>query len=80
MFLKKENYRKIKLFENSEQLKKDFINISKNRKLEIENAKIAATYKQKINGFNNKKELELFLAEEPQVEYSTNLNLSTSQP
>src|SRR5690606_7690100 len=36
----------------------EFLTISKNRKLEIENPKIATTYKQKIKGFNNKKELE----------------------
>lgn len=54
----------------------DFLIISKNRKLEIENSKISATYKQKINGFNNKKELELFLIEEPLTEYKTEINLS----
>ncbi len=30
----------------------DFLNIGKNRKLEIENPITAATYKQKIGGFN----------------------------
>jgi site-specific DNA-methyltransferase (adenine-specific) len=39
-----------------------FLNISKNRKLEIENPKTTATYKQKISGFNNKNELELFFS------------------
>ena len=53
----------------------EFLNISKNRKLEIENKKIAELYKQKINGFNDKKELELFLFEEPKVEYKTELKL-----
>jgi len=43
----------------------EFLEISKNRKLEIENPKIAETYKQKINGFENKKQLELYLLEEP---------------
>lgn len=53
----------------------EFLTISKNRKLEILNPKIAATYRQKIGGFNNKKELELFLVEEPKEEYQTELNL-----
>ncbi len=47
----------------------DFLEISKNRKLEIENPKIKTLYNQKINGFNDKKELELFLVNEPQGEY-----------
>lgn len=51
----------------------DFLNIGKNRKLEIENPITAATYKQKIGGFNNKKELELFLSEEPKIEYGNEL-------
>ncbi|MCK6381694.1 MAG: hypothetical protein L6Q54_10685 [Leptospiraceae bacterium] len=44
------------------------LTISKNRKLEIENPKTAATYRQKIGGFNDKKEIELFLLEEPKEE------------
>src|SRR5690606_32293424 len=58
---------------DSEEL---FLEISKNRKLEIENPKIAASYKQKIRGFNNKKELELFLTEEPKEEYKSELNFT----
>lgn len=54
---------------------KEFLQISKKRKKEIENDNIAATYRQKISGFNNKKELELFLAEEPEEEYGTELIL-----
>jgi site-specific DNA-methyltransferase (adenine-specific) len=50
------------------------LTISKNRKLEIENPKTAATYRQKIGGFNDKKELELFLVEEPQVEYGNEIH------
>ena len=53
----------------------EFLNISKNRKLEIENTIISANYKQKIGGFNDKKELELFLVEEPRIEYKTELIL-----
>lgn len=54
---------------------KEFLTISKNRKLEIENPKTSATYRQKIGGFNDKKEFELFLVEEPKTEYKTDLNL-----
>lgn len=53
----------------------EYLQISKNRKLEIENEKVAATYRQKLNGFNDKKELELFLASEPVVEYGNELLL-----
>lgn len=53
----------------------EFLTISKNRKIEIENPKTAATFRQKIAGFNDKKELELFLVEEPQVEYRNELML-----
>ena len=42
----------------------EFLEISKNRKLEIEDEKIATSYKQKINGFETKGQLELYLAEE----------------
>jgi site-specific DNA-methyltransferase (adenine-specific) len=54
----------------------EFLTISKNRKLEIENPKIAATYGQKTSGFNDKQELELFLVEEPQTAYKTELSLT----
>ncbi len=50
-----------------------YLTISKNRKLEIENKKIAESYKQKINGFNNEKELELFLMAEPPDRYGREL-------
>ena len=51
----------------------DFLEISKNRKLEIENKNTADIYKQKLNGFQNKKELELFLLEESKVEYNSEI-------
>jgi site-specific DNA-methyltransferase (adenine-specific) len=54
----------------------EFLTISKNRKLEIETPKTAATFRQKIDGFNNKRELELFLIEEPKEEYKTEINLT----
>lgn len=53
----------------------DFLKISKNRKLEIENHKVASTYRQKLSGFNDKKELELFLLEELKVDYGPELIL-----
>ena len=43
----------------------EFLEISKNRKLEIENVTIAEAYRKKINGFETKKQLELYLTEEP---------------
>jgi site-specific DNA-methyltransferase (adenine-specific) len=53
----------------------EYLEISKNRKLEIEDPKIASRYRKKIQGFNNQKELDLFLAEEPEAEYITELIL-----
>jgi site-specific DNA-methyltransferase (adenine-specific) len=53
----------------------EFLNIGKNRKMEIENHSIAEKYKQKISGFNDKKELQLFLLEEPKLEYGPELIL-----
>ncbi len=51
----------------------EFLFMSKNRKLEIENEKTAQLYREKLNGFNDKKELSLFLAEEPKIEYKSEL-------
>lgn len=51
---------------------KKFLEISKNRKLEIENRLIAAKYRHKLAGFNSQGELDLFLAKEPDSEYITN--------
>ena len=56
-------------------MEKEFLEISKKRKLEIENPSIAASYREKIRGFNDKKELDLFLAQEPSDEYSLDLKL-----
>lgn len=53
----------------------EFLEISKNRKIEIENKLIAAKYRQKLAGFNDRGELDLFLAEEPTVEYGNDLTL-----
>jgi site-specific DNA-methyltransferase (adenine-specific) len=45
----------------------EFLDISKNRKLEIENQSIANSYRQKLNGFETKNQLEFYLAEEPKT-------------
>lgn len=52
----------------------EFLNISKNRKLEIENPQIFGTYRKKLVGFKDKNQLELFLAKEPEIEYERSLN------
>jgi site-specific DNA-methyltransferase (adenine-specific) len=57
----------------------DFLTISKNRKLEIENPKTSTTYRQKISGFNDKRELDIFLLEEPKEEYNTELYLGENK-
>ena len=52
-----------------------FLELSKNRKLEIENKKTAQLYKQKLQGFNEQQELTTFLLQEPKGEYRTELKL-----
>ena len=52
-----------------------FLEISKNRKIEIENDKTAFQYRQKISGFETKNQMEHYLVEESKELYSTNLNL-----
>lgn len=52
----------------------EFLEISKNRKLEIQNPKIIELYKQKTNGFNDKSELANFLLNEPSESYSRDLD------
>lgn len=49
-------------------------NISKNRKLEIENSQIFGTYRKKLGGFEDKNQLELFLAKESEIKYERSLN------
>lgn len=51
----------------------EFLEISKNRKLEILNPKTAELYRKKIGGFNNDKDLQLLLLEEPIIEYGQEL-------
>ncbi|MCK9255040.1 MAG: hypothetical protein GX793_06405 [Bacteroidales bacterium] len=43
-------------------------------KLEIENPQIFGKYRQKIHGFEDSKQLNLFLAKEPEAEYERYLN------
>lgn len=56
-------------------LEAEYLEMSKNRKLEIEHPKKAAEYRQKLAGFNHQKELELFLLEEKMAEYTPELKL-----
>lgn len=60
----------------------EFLSISKNRKLEIENPQIFGTYRKKLGGFEDKNQLELFLAKEPEIEYERSLNFdkTTASP
>ncbi len=55
-----------------------YLSISRNRKLEIQAPKVAAKYRQKLSGFNDRNELELFLAEEPKAEYETEISFRKS--
>ena len=54
----------------------EYLNISKKRKLEIENPQVFATYRSKLAGFEHKSQLELFLAKEPDITYIRVLNLN----
>ena len=56
-------------------LETDFLEISKNRKLEIENPKTAKLYQSKIQGFASPKQLDLYLASEPEISYKQELIL-----
>lgn len=53
----------------------EYLEMSKNRKLEIEDHRKAAEYRHKLAGFNNQKQLDLFLAEEPREVYQNKLIL-----
>jgi site-specific DNA-methyltransferase (adenine-specific) len=48
----------------------EFLEISKKRKLEIENPQVFGAYRKKLGGFEDKHQLELFLAGEPETIYS----------
>lgn len=51
----------------------EFLEISKNRKFEIENSSIAESYKKKIGAFTSDVDLQQLLFSEPDVEYETKL-------
>lgn len=55
-------------------IEKEYLEISKCRKLEIENLQTSNKYKEKINGFNTPEELSNFLVKEPEERYSPELN------
>ncbi len=54
-------------------LDEGYLQISKKRKLEIENPLKATLFREKLYGFNNKNELNNYLLSEPEVEYKTDL-------
>ncbi len=56
-------------------LEKEFLDISMNRKKEIENKEIAELYKSKIRGFTQKDQLQSFLLKEPTAEYYKELDI-----
>jgi site-specific DNA-methyltransferase (adenine-specific) len=53
----------------------DYLKISKKRKEELSNLRLLSEYKEKIHGFNTKNQLQLILAQEPEIDYSQNINL-----
>lgn len=54
----------------------EFLEMSIRRKKEIQNRIVASQYRQKIQGFNSKNELELFLVNEPEDHYGAELNFN----
>jgi site-specific DNA-methyltransferase (adenine-specific) len=54
----------------------EFLIISKNRKLEIQNNKVSANYRKRIGAFVDNKNPELFLVEEPHSDYNTEIDLT----
>ncbi|GAB4323777.1 MAG: hypothetical protein Kow00127_16500 [Bacteroidales bacterium] len=57
-------------------IEEEYLEISKKRKLEIENEQIFNKYRNKLQGFREPEQLELHLLREPKVEYETELDLS----
>lgn len=53
----------------------DFLQLSVNRKQEIEDISTAALFRKKINGFIDKKQLDMYLMSEPPVPYSPEIEL-----
>lgn len=52
----------------------DFLIISKNRKIEIQNPQVFGTYRKRLGGFEDVNQLDLFLSKEPDEEYDRILN------
>ena len=57
--------------DNKIDVESEFLEISKNRKFEIDNKIIFNKYRNKLQGFEKPKQLELHLLSEPKVEYDT---------
>jgi site-specific DNA-methyltransferase (adenine-specific) len=57
----------------------EFLTISKNRKIEIENPKTSATYRQKMVASMTKKNLNYSLSKNQRAEYKTELNLENKR-
>ncbi len=56
-------------------MEEDFLKISACRRMAIEDPKVVESFRQKIHGFNSKKEFSDFLLKEPVTEYSKELIL-----
>ena len=56
----------------------EFLELSKNRKIEIQNIKTASIFREKIGGFNNNKEFQSFLFKEDRAEYNSEINLENN--
>ena len=56
-------------------LETEYLDISRQRRLEIEDVNIQRQFKQKIKGFSGPEELSLFLAQEPENDYFKELIL-----
>jgi len=52
----------------------EYLHISKNRKHEIENIRTCESYRKKLCGFEDEKQLDLFLVREEESEYGRELN------
>ncbi len=58
-------------------IENEYLEISKRRKLEIENELIFTKHRNKIQGFQKHRQLELCVLKEPKVEYKVELDLTT---
>lgn len=52
----------------------EYLHISKNRKHEIEDIRTCESYRKKLCGFEDEKQLDLFLVREEESEYGRELN------